>query len=127
MLRSLPVLLRGILASPANAQRCAPRSYPLMAFEVEREAKWMPDSSSRWVPGSPGTRSNAPTTVELVFQFVVDSAGKVLPSTIHALTPIDADRLRDIRADAARWHFQPAAVAGCRVAQLVQVPVNNGR
>ncbi len=127
MPRISPVLFLGFLTAAANAQGCALRSHPFMAFEVQREATWKPDSNVQWVPGSSGARSGASTTVELVVQFVVDSAGSVVPSTIHTLTPVATAHLREIRADVARWHFEPATVSGCKVSQLVQLSVVNGR
>ena len=72
---------------------------------------------------------------QLVMQFVVDTAGKAIPSTIHNVWPEDAPRLTGdekryydafvsaVSAWNVRMSFTPARVGVCPVKQLVQLPI----
>lgn len=71
----------------------------------------------------------------LLLQFVVDSSGFAVPSTMHDIWPKDKPRLTGdlgryyddfveaTKSTVVRWKFYPAAVGNCHVQQTVQLPV----
>ena len=72
---------------------------------------------------------------QLLMQFVVDTAGKAIPSTIHDIWPEDAPRLTGYKkryydafvTSVSAWNrrmtFYPARVGVSAVRQLVQLPI----
>ena len=81
-------------------------------FQVERPA------TAQAVPAGP---SRAGPDGALV-QFIVDTAGIAEPATVKVIqptVPVSANLL----ARVATWRFTPAEVYGCRVRQVMQIPV----
>lgn len=72
----------------------------------------------------------------LLLQFVVDSSGFVVPSTMHDIWPKDKPRptgelglyyddfVEATKSSVAKWQFYPAAVGSCHVQQIVRLPIN---
>lgn len=76
---------------------------------------------------------------KLLYQFVIDEEGRVVPGTIKNLRPVESiawrsgDKglrsayesfVREVEQVLGRWRFVPADVLGCRVKQLVKQAVN---
>lgn len=74
----------------------------------------------------------------LLLQFVVDSSGFVVPSTMRDIWPSDKPRLTGelgryyddfveaSEAAVVEWRFYPASVGSCHVRQIVQLPIVYG-
>lgn len=87
------------------------------SFQVDAQARFIGDSTLAVHP-TPTT----PNPANLV-QFVVDSAGAVVPGTFKALKTSDMGLIQLARETLQQWHFTPAKVAACPVRQLVQTPI----
>lgn len=71
----------------------------------------------------------------LLLEFVVDSSGSAVPSTMHDVWPRGKPRLtgdlgryyddfvESTESAVATWKFYPAAVGNCHVQQIVQLPI----
>ena len=81
-------------------------------YQVERPAE----------PQSVPTGPSRPGPDAALVQFVVDTAGVAEPATVKVVEPAQAASAR-LLATVAMWRFTPAQVYGCRVRQVVQVPV----
>ena len=82
-------------------------------FQVERPAE------PRSVPAGP----SRPGPDAALVQFVVDTAGIAEPATVKVIEPSQPASAK-LRATVATWRFAAAEVYGCRVRQVVQVPVS---
>lgn len=119
--------------------RVRPRTYgpsSLVAFTVrtavERLAATVPGTIQMHYPES-ARSSGAEAHVQL--SFVVDTTGRAIASTVHDVWPKDRPRLtgelgnyyerfvRGATEAVVRGRFYPAEIAGCKVKQLVQLPV----
>jgi TonB family protein len=98
-------------AASERSARESPRRY-LFEFEVTTGAA----STSVQRASASGT--------EPIVQFVVDSAGVVDTTTVQIVTSRGGEPSQGVAVAAVRdWRFSPAQIAGCAVAQLVQVPL----
>jgi hypothetical protein len=114
---------RGVTETAARARRrpaCAPPDHPYFEFQVDERAAYVGDDSTRPRPVSSASKEHRPHPPFLV-QFVVDSSGQMVVSTLKFLVVPSAAAADSARRVSGRWRFTPARYAGCRVAQLVQV------
>jgi hypothetical protein len=81
-------------------------------FQVERPAV------ARSVPEGP----SHPGRNYMLVQFIVDSAGVPEAATVKVIEPALPTTAK-LQASVASWRFTPAEAYGCRVRQVVQVPV----
>jgi hypothetical protein len=95
----------------SDSARGAPSRQYFFEFEVtQRAAIVRPDAT-------PAYRD----TSAAVVQFVVDAAGVADPASVRVLAAHQTGLRQTDAVDKIRsWSFQPAAVRGCHVAQLVQ-------
>lgn len=108
---------RFIVQPEAGHPRCVKRGgdttgFGYFEFQVERPAE------ARAVPAAPAR----PGPETAVVQFIVDTAGLVEPSTVKVVDPA-MPVSPQLKAAVATWRFTPAEVYGCRVRQVVQIPV----
>ncbi|MES2177550.1 MAG: hypothetical protein V4550_06760 [Gemmatimonadota bacterium] len=117
------LIAAAILLPPidAAAQRVSAECPPSIFFEfqVENPARFIVDSS---VVVQPTKR--VPNPRNLV-QFVIDTAGVVMPNSFKVLRATDAAVVTEARETHQRWHYQPATIAGRPVCQFVQTPVDS--
>ena len=103
---------------PARAPECAPGGGDSVStnvyfeFQVERTA----------AINTAGGRSNGRGRGEVLVNFVVDTNGVVLDSTLKAVYEADRGKLPSVRRAVAQLEFKPAELNSCRVRQLVQQP-----
>lgn len=130
MWNSRPVALRvgllvvaaSVLAPPARAQTCPPVTQPYFRFQLDRRALYIPDSTQSPHPAAP--RLSRVDTEAALAQFVVDSLGVPRPASFKVLAARDTAMAEAARVMLPRWRFRPAQLGECRVAQLVQTPLD---
>ena len=81
-------------------------------FQVERPAE------PRSVPAGPSSHS----LDRALLQFIVDTAGVIEPASVKVIEPT-LPTSANLLATVAAWRFTPATAYGCRVRQVVQLPV----
>jgi len=81
-------------------------------FQVERPAE------PRSVPAGPAS----PSSDRALLQFIVDTAGMAELATLKVIEPSQPASAR-LRMTVAAWRFTPAEAYGCRVRQVIQLPV----
>ena len=106
----------GVQPAPRHA-RCAPgggdtTNAGYFEFQVERAAE------ARSAPAGPTRRG--PDAALL--QFVFDTGGVPEVRTLRVLEPA-VQPSEKLRAAVVTWRFRPAEAYGCRVRQVVQLPV----
>lgn len=103
------------------AQSCATRTGVFYDFQVDRHAVFVGDTATHPRPFDepPPVPAGRIATV----QFIVDSAGSVVPASIKLLSRVDSADARRVEERSRTWTFHPAFSKGCRVAQLVQTRV----
>lgn len=122
----LSLLLATSLAPVASGAPCPPPSAnpgrPYFDFQVDRPAVYLAKDSARIRPL--GQRASQPTPDDFALvQFVVDSLGVPVPSTLKLLIKPAALSTDDVLPALAAWRYEPARVSECRVAQIVQTPL----
>ena len=103
-----------------EGQTCGTRGGVFFDFQVERRALYAGDTTLFPRPAS--AHSAIPRHAPLV-QFVVDSAGRAIPSSLKFLDRRDSGTTARVTAVIDPWHFAPAISRGCKVSQLVQIPL----
>ena len=85
-------------------------------------------------PRYPPAAKSAGVGASIVMQFLVDSAGNVVASSMRDVWPKDRPRLTGemethylsfvdaVRAALIQMKFEPAVIGGCKTAQLLQMP-----
>jgi hypothetical protein len=120
------LLSAGVLVSSrtAAAQGCTPPAHPFFEYQVEIPAKFVGDTAERPRPKQI-LRGDLDRQIEglVVTAFVVDTLGVVQANTIKILRTPSWEATAAALAAIPGWKYQPALVGGCRVAQLVQAPV----
>ncbi|MFN2567578.1 MAG: energy transducer TonB [Gemmatimonadaceae bacterium] len=81
-----------------------------------------PLNNSMRVPGYPIPLRNAGVEGEVLTQFVVTRQGNVDPRTISIIRATHVQFVEAVLEVVPAFRFEPARVAGCPVAQLVQMP-----
>lgn len=119
---ALLLLAASALARPARAQDCPPATQPYFLFQVDQRAVYIPDSTQSPHPAAP--RLARVDTEAALVQFVVDSLGVPKPASFKVLAARDPALAEAARAILPRWRFRPARLGACRVAQLVQTPLD---
>ena len=107
------VSARAQLRKPVNAPiaftQCGGAA--LRDYQVEHLARFQSDS----------TLTEAPTDTAgsgSVVQFVVDSAGRVIPESLYLVSAVGAGELEQIRTDLPKWRFVPAQVGNRATCQV---------
>ena len=100
-----------------------PFKSPALAKPAQPAPRYPPELESHRVEGS------------VLLQFVIDTSGKAVPSTIRDLHPANDSELngllgqehmafaRSLAAAVIIWRFEPAHIGPCTVRQIVQLPV----
>ena len=89
-------------------------------FQVEAPVRQLPTSSGPTYPAAARTEQREG---EVLAQFVVDTAGLVVPGTYKVLRAIGGDEfVVAVREGLPSLRFEPARVGGRKVKQLVQQP-----
>jgi len=114
--------VRAQAVNPSPPQPCA--SHPTVAFEfqVDSPTRVIPDSTHPHPTPDPFAFSVKDATATVV-QFVVDTTGTPVQSTLRFLSVPSAAMAQDVRAVFMQWRFRPARLAGCLVPQLLQTSV----
>jgi TonB family protein len=73
-------------------------------------------------PHYPDSLFTARVPGKVVVEFVVDTAGNVVPATIDILASTHPLFARAVRSSLAVAHFTPAVAGGHKVPQYVQLP-----
>ena len=108
-------------AQSASVQ-CGVPTHPYFEFQVESPARVIPDSTHPHPTVDPFAGKMGDSGAMIV-QFVVDTSGRPVASTLKILkTPSDA-MSRSVRSVFMAWRFRPARVASCPVPQLLQTEV----
>ena len=96
----------------------------------QRQVKMKPDQTTPQYPTGDARRYKA----TIILNFMIDSTGHVLPSTIQDVWPDDKPRptgrdsaayqsfLEETERTVVNIEFYPAIIGGCQVKQLVQMP-----
>lgn len=92
-------------------------------FDFQVEKPVMPRDGNP-PPQYPSILEQSRVTGHVLVQFIVDTTGRVDPSTIKVLQSSDALFSTAVLAILPRWRFYAAEAAGHRVRQIVQQPVN---
>ncbi len=103
-----PLAVRAQTALPA----CA-RSNTYFAFQVDRPAVWIPDTTLTVQPTPTVDAARARVS------FVVDTTGHPVMSSLLVVLDRDTALAEHARTAIAHWKFHPAQLDGCRAAQLV--------
>jgi len=118
-----------LVASPAFAQsgaQCPPPSQfpgrPYFDFQVEVPVIYLGTDSARIKPTQQHATPPFPEDFALA-QFVVDSLGVPMTSSLKLLVQPSALMKEDVISALGEWRYQPARVGGCKVPQLVQTPL----
>ncbi len=124
-----------LCAATAAAQTCPPvhpnqaagakQDTPWFDFEVGVRAEFIMPTGGAPMPYPDDTqaRVRSDTTGFALVQFVVDTAGRPIVTTLKFLrAPVELDKATVVEA-AARWRYSTAKVQGCLVQQLVQTPL----
>ena len=124
-----------LFAATAAAQTCPPPhpnqssgvkpDTPWFDFEVGTPAVFITPAGGAAMPYPDETlaRVRTDTTGFALVQFVLDTAGSPIVTTLKFLrAPVDLDKATVIEA-AARWRYRLAKAQGCAVKQLVQTPL----
>ncbi len=111
--------LRTSAQSPVQAVFApCPTGLPLFTeASVQVPARLVADSTVRPRPVS--TQRDSANVVS----FVVDTTGRVEPSTLVALHVADSSLFRRVQNNIGRWRYEPARASGCRVRQVVIVSI----
>jgi hypothetical protein len=113
-----------IASRAASAQSCTPPEHPFFEYQVEVPATFIGDTAVRPRPKQI-LRGDFQRQIEglVISTFVVDTLGVVQTNTIKILQTPSPGASAAARAAIPGWKYTPALVGGCRVAQLVQAPV----
>lgn len=95
---------------------------PYFDFQVAKAAAYVGADSARIKPSAERVTRPFPADFALA-QFVVDSLGTPIPSTLKLLIQPQALSIDSVMFALTQWRYQPAIVAECRVPQLVQTPL----
>lgn len=90
-------------------------------FQVEKQVALAPGNQP---PRYPDMLKSANIEGEVLMQFVVDTTGKVEPSSITVLKSSHDQFSASVRQALLRMKFLPAEIGGRKVRQLVQQPFN---
>jgi hypothetical protein len=131
----LALITTGCASTPRepSPEECARRQAALtppnvsagFEFQVERPATFVGPTDTRPRPASPQPPANEPLGDRAVVQFVVDTSGVVVESSVKVVRA-DSDStaaVDAVRAASRHWRYSPARVQGCPVRQLVQTTV----
>jgi hypothetical protein len=113
-------LLLLVPVATARGQNCARAAGIFYEFQVDRPAAYAGDTAI--LPRPAETRSQL-TRDALLIQFVVDSLGRPVVSSLRVLGRRDSAAVARLNAVVERWRFVPAMAGGCTVSQLVQTPI----
>ena len=106
---AVPAQLRKPVNAPIVFKQCGGAA--AHDYQVEHLARFQLDS----------TLAEAPTdTVGIgsVVQFVVDSAGRVIPESLYLVSDVSPEELEQIRTALPKWRFVPAQVGGRATCQV---------
>ena len=107
---------------------------PLLSVSAPWERQVAPQPGRQVHPHYPEAARNEGYQATLIMQFLVDTMGRVVDSTIRDVWPKDKPRLTGhelsqytsfLRATTSalrRMEFEPASIGGCRVKQLAEMP-----
>lgn len=115
-MKSKLALSLGLLAAPLALMAWSPEKAYVESYRSRADTPVpisviMPDVSAKFAG------------LQVVLEFVVDSAGK--PTLITSVTPgADAELVAAVTAAVSNWKFAPALVDGKPVARKVALPVN---
>lgn len=109
-------------ARPLHAQDCPPAPHPYFQFQVDRRAEYIADSTQHPRPSAP--RLSRVDAEPALVQFVVDTLGVPQPNSFKVLAARDTALAAAARTALPTWRFRPAQLGACRVAQLVQTPID---
>ena len=127
LLSGIAMLVLAVAAAPARpSEQCPPASpfpgKPYFDFQVEKPALYIGKDTAHIKPTEQRVSQPFPPDFALA-QFVVDSLGVPVPVTLKMLVQPTALSRDAVMSALTEWRYQPAQVAGCRVAQLVQTPL----
>ena len=91
----------------------------LREYQVEKPAQLLPDNVA---PRYPDQLRASNTEGSVLTQFVVDTSGQPIPSTLRVLTRTDDRFVPAVREAIPNLRFAPAEVGGRKMKQLVQMP-----
>jgi hypothetical protein len=121
MRKTLLALAVSLATRTAGAQ--APRRCPAIPsfdFQVDRVARFIPDSTLLFFPADRAGRES--------MKFTVDTAGTVDARSIEFLRTFGNLARDSIIAESARWRFTPATdYHGLKACQVVQVTVERAK
>lgn len=129
------LVLRPIGPNPDGSEKKATHSrfgvFPILEYD-ENPALLKPNNLPLNYPNADLARR---VTGSLFLEFVVDSSGYVVASTMHEVWPNGKPRLRGVpesdydelveasKATVAKWRFYPAAEGKCHMQQTIQLPI----
>jgi hypothetical protein len=120
-IRPTQILVLLILPLTATAaQSCVATAGTFYEFQVDRPATYVGDTTLVPHPVE-GLATRSQTSV--LVQLVVDTLGRPVPSSLRILGRGDSAIVARLNAVWERWRFAPAISRGCRVSQLIQIPV----
>ena len=108
--------------------------FAAFALPYPTESPALPREGNR-VPRYPQSAEMRRVTAYVLLQFVVDTLGRAVPSTVHDLWPASKPRLtgelgqyyqdfvHSVEQALPSWKFYPARIGSCPVRQIVQLPV----
>lgn len=113
------------VARAAAMDSCAqPNNRPYFDFQVDKPAKFARTSDSTMAYPDASLHQTKPFTEDFALaQFVVDTGGKPVASTLKLLTQPSELTLATVSQALEHWRFEAALLRGCPVAQLMQTPL----
>ena len=106
-------------SGPTRATTSAEGGY--FEFQVEKRAVPLPGSAP---PRYPDELRKARIEGEVVAEFVVDTSGRVDPTTFKVLRSSHSLFTETVRTGLANMKFSPAEVGGRKVKELIEMPFN---
>ena len=108
----------------AQAVRCAPGTLPYFEFQVPNQAVYVRHDTTPLHPALDPHAVQRAKADSIVAQFIVDTAGRVVPETFRMLRGGTREEHRTLPLDLQKWQFRPAMFGpDCKVPQLVQTPL----
>ena len=112
-----PVSITNPLKELQGAVQGANLSY--FEYQVDKPARRVPGTA---VPQYPDSLKAAKIEGEVVVAFTVDTAGIVVPGSVHILKSTHAMFTAAVRDAISNLRFTPAELNGVKVRQMVQAP-----
>ncbi len=128
MIRTLCVVVGlgslGVRSLAAQAVQCEPGTLPYFEFQVPNPAAYVRRDSTPLHPAIDPRAVQRANADSIVAQFIVDTAGHVVPETFRMIRGGTREVNRAVALDARKWRFTPAKFGpDCKVAQMVQTPL----